>query len=204
MSKRVSRLGRFFCAVTFVVAGAVGVTGCASSVDAPTTSDAAVAQDPTALRATLAARRQHHIDELQSYAQAGAFPRNRVAPGKLNIFRDDDGHLCAVANMVHLDGLDALVDTTAKTNNFVRVADEPSGALHDWVLGSGFTREEIALIQEPYIREQPANPDFAKNEDARLRAHFAETIAQLQSSTDASLDIAVKRAIDADVAPSAA
>jgi hypothetical protein len=199
MSKPISRLGRFFFAVTFVFAGAVGVTGCASSVSGPTPADAAVAQDPSALRATLAARRQHHIDELAAYAEAGAFPRNRVALGKLNVFRDEDGHLCAVANMVHLDGLDALVDATAKTNNFVKVADEPSGALHDWVLSSGFTREEIALIQEPYIREQPSNPSFAQNEDARLRAHFAETIAQLKASTDASLDVALKRAVEAQV-----
>jgi hypothetical protein len=197
MSHRVSRLGRFFCAVTFVFACASGV-GCASSDPGPAPSDAGVvAQDPAALRATLAARRRHHIDELRAYANAGIFPRNRVLPGKANVFRDENGHLCAVANMVHLDGLDDLVDATAKSNNFVRVADEPSGALHDWVLGSGFTKEEIALIQEPYIQEQPSNPDFAQNEDARLRAHFAETIAQLITSTDASLDVAVKRALEA-------
>jgi hypothetical protein len=198
MSSKGSRIARVVFVVGLLFSG---VAGCASS-DPTSATDAGVAinaHDPASMRATLAARRKQHIDALRAYSDAGKFPRNRVAPGKLNVFRDEDGHLCAVANLVHLDGRDDLVDATAKSNNFVRVAEEQSGALHDWVLESGFTREEIAVIQEPYAFVKPTN-DFAAKEDARLRAHFATTIAQLEASTDASLDVAVKRALEADVA----
>jgi hypothetical protein len=155
-------------------------------------SVALVQDDLAATRAELAARRATQIERFHAYAQAGVFPKNRVMPVMANIFRDEDGHLCAVANLVHLDGHDDLVDHAARTNNFVRVAQVPEGPLHDWVLTSGLTNEEIAVIQEPYMPAVPT-ADFDQAERARLQTKFAEIEKKLVASHEASLDTAVAR-----------
>jgi len=193
ISRRVSQI----LFVLSVTAAATSV-GCASaSGDGPSSSDDAgtnvvVSSDSQLVRAQLAARRKTQIERLHAYAANGVFPKNRVSQMPLNVFRDEDGHLCAVANLVELDGKHALVDQTAKTNNFVRVAEQSSGELHDWVLTSGFTKEEIARIQAPYMPMEP-NTAWLQKEKERLQAHFAEVERELLENQDASLDLAVAR-----------
>jgi len=108
------------------------------------------------LRDALALRRAQHLAQLLIYANAGAFPINRVSLGPLNVFTDEDGHVCAAANLIRLDGHGALVKKTSETNNYIVLADVERGPLMDWMLTSGFTQEEIAQIQEPYM---PADGD---------------------------------------------
>lgn len=190
-SRRVSQL-------LFVLSLGAAVTsvGCASAQ--PSSSDDAgtqivVSSDAKLVREQLAARRKVQIARLHEYAAKGVFPRNVVSKQPINVFRDGDGHLCAVANLVDLDGQHTLVDQTARTDNFVRVAEQPAGALHDWVLTSGFTREEIARIQAPYRPVQPDDVGFQQKETTRLQAHFAEVERELLAHTDESLDLAVAR-----------
>jgi hypothetical protein len=128
--------------------------------------------DSDALRQELARRRSIHLEQLLAYANAGEFPANTVAGGPLNIFIDDDGHVCAAANLIKLDGHGALVKKTAKTDNYIVLASVNKGPLLDWMLTSGFTQEEIAQIQEPYM---PIT-DIEPQEDPRIAAptpHFA-------------------------------
>lgn len=147
------------------------------------------------MRETLAARRAKMIERLEEYKDAGVFPKNRVSKTMINVFRDEDGHLCAVANLIHLDGLDELVDRTAKNDNFAKVAEKLDGGLHDWVLTSGLTREEVAFIQAPYMPVRPV-VDFEAQERARLQAHFTEVLSQLRENTDSSLDLAMSRVFE--------
>jgi hypothetical protein len=167
-----------------------------------------------ATRARLRQARAHHLEMLHAYWQAGLFPENTVKPTVANIFRDAAGHLCAVANMVDKDGLHELVDRTARQDNLVRVADLDAGELHDWVLTSGFTREEIAMIQVPYMPrpgEQagpvpvlPQERPVVKHDDSiararaaerkRIQSHLAEVERRLRDDTELSLDVAVRRA----------
>ena len=185
---------KLFFALSFTAA--VTSVGCAS---APTSSsddagtNIVVSSDSKTMREQLAARRSEKIARLHAYAAKGVFPRNVVSKMPINVFRDGDGHLCAVANLVDLDGKHALVDQTARTDNFVRVAEQSSGELHDWVLTSGFTKEEIARIQAPYMPVQNDDIAFQQKENARLQAHFAEVERELVANTDASLDLAVAR-----------
>ncbi|HUH03653.1 MAG TPA: hypothetical protein VML75_16775 [Kofleriaceae bacterium] len=109
----------------------------------------APAIDANALRTNLAARRALNLQRLHTYATAGVFPKNRHSDGPLNVFIDEDGHICAAANLIDLDGHGDLVRATAASNNFLVLRDVTSGPLMDWMLTSGFTQEEIALIQEP-------------------------------------------------------
>jgi len=174
-----------------LVASVLAVTAVPASAD-PKPSTSETAESPAALRAKLASRRKLQIERLHAYAEKGTFPRNRVRPIIANVFIDESGHLCAVANLVAQDGHRDLVDRTAKSNNLVRVADLQEGELIDWILASGLTREEAILIQKPYM-PVTSNADFAKQEDARLKAHFVEVEKKLVADTQKSLDVAVAR-----------
>jgi len=157
------------------------VSSCVSSVEpeAPTRED-------------LAARRGQMLIWLAEYREQSSFPRNRVQPGKVNIFIDENNHYCAVANLMRLDGHDGLVRQTARHNNFIRLADVHNGPLYDWMLSSGLNQEEIAFIQEPYFMEEP-EVRWEEQEDQRLKDHFTRVDRELRSNTTASLDTATSR-----------
>jgi hypothetical protein len=127
----------------------------------------------------------------------------------LNVWRDDEYHLCAVANLIAKQGLDELVNTTAAGDNFVKIAEVTSGPLFDWVLTSGFTQEEIAMIQWPtWAQDDPVGYQRAMREirrkarerlreDQRLAAGYLATERTLKEARvhDAGLDVAVARLI---------
>ena len=145
-----------------------------------------------AWRKKLAARRQDDIQRLHDYWVAGQFPVNRDADGMLNVFVDDQGHLCAVANLLKLSGQDTLVAQTAEDQNFIVLRDVHDGPLMGWMLTSGLTQEEIALIQEPYEPYQP-DPLAQQQEIERLQRHFKMVERQLREDSDQSLDVALDR-----------
>ncbi|MCC6998601.1 MAG: hypothetical protein IT370_28580 [Deltaproteobacteria bacterium] len=148
------------------------------------------------VRNQLATQRKIQIARLRAYAEARHFPRNTYRWGKVNVLIDEDGTICAAANLMAKAGQMSLVRKTAKQNNFLRFADVRSGALMTWMLKSGLTQEEIAVIQEPYVLDQ-GEPGFDEREDERLYTHFMTTIEQLEKNTAASLDIAVARLLAA-------
>jgi hypothetical protein len=160
-------------------------------------------------RAELATHRTREIDRLRDYARLGAFPVNTTVAPTGHFFRDSQGHYCAVANLVHQDGRDDLVNDVVGTNNALVVSDVHAGPLHDWMMTSGLTEEELARVQAPapmVIRRPVLNRGLpvavaAKaaplpNEDqmrAAIRAHLATVEAELVRDTDSSLDLAVDR-----------
>jgi hypothetical protein len=141
-------------------------------------------------RAHLTAVRAKNIAILIAYTQAGQFPRNEVTDTKFNIFRDDRGVLCAVANIMFQNGEAKLVDQTARTNNFVRLGDVRKGPLLDWIQVSGFTQEEIQRIQEPYM---PYEPSLEDEERERVQRHLFGVIRQLQQDTPRSIETVMTR-----------
>jgi hypothetical protein len=198
------------CALVAVLSTACSHPGRASGhIDGPALS----AADRSAVSAWLAAHRARQIERLEAYARAGEFPHNYGQPKAAHIFRDDAGRLCAVANLVHQDGRDDLVDTTARERNDLAVADVRDGAMFDWVLASGLTQEELARIQlpaPPLARKlapppRPApitrTPDLvaknATNDELRMKAavreHVATVARELRSNAEASLQIATAR-----------
>jgi len=174
-----------------------GVWGPASPLVAPVADVPIARRDVRGLlRSQLAERRAINLARFIAYREAGAFPRNHVRRGALNVFIDDEGHICAAANLMARDGLMGLVRATAARNNFLRLADVHDGALYEWMLSSGFTQEEIATIQEPYMYiepEIPEEPMFEELEKERLQARFRQIEAELRRQTDASLETAVSR-----------
>lgn len=151
-----------------------------------------------AWRAYLQAQRPLQLARLRQYATNGIFPENRVRPGRVNVFIDGNGRLCAFANLLALSGHRALVDQTSQQNNFIRFADVQSGALMAWTLSSGLTREEIIRIQEPYEFIPQGVPQAVEwqaeqQERVRLQTHFNVLINDLEANGDQSINIALSR-----------
>jgi hypothetical protein len=159
--------------------------------------------DRDVLRKELAAQRTLNLKRFAEYRRARVYPHNSYENGKLNVWRDADEHLCAVANLMAKQGLDTLVTQTATEHNFVRIADVTSGPLIDWVLTSGLTQEEIVMIQWPTMAEDLAEERrqarvaarARRREDDRLEAGYLATERALKQGVvrDAGLDLAVAR-----------
>lgn len=185
------------------------------SPDSPSITSNGAAIDVGAIRVRLSAHREQQLERLDAYARAGQFPHDYTTQPSLHMFRDAAGRLCAVANLVHRDGRDDLVDATARRQNDLAIADVSDGPILDWILASGLTQEELALIQAPapFVQRAPAvvrrpvpaprplevarnTADNAMTEaqmNAALRAHIANVEADLREHTDRSLDLAVDR-----------
>jgi hypothetical protein len=169
-------------------------------------SPAAAEPDRAKLREELAAQRKLNLQHFHAYRVARVYPHNLYTEGKKNVWKDPDGHLCAVATMMDKAGQHDLVERTAEDQNFVRVADLTSGPLVDWVLVSGLTQEEAVMIQQPTQadieqmeaqerREQRRLARKLRREDNRLEANYIaiEQALKQRVMADASLDLAVAR-----------
>ena len=154
-----------------------------------------VAPDRAEVRKALEKRRLKNLAAFRAYRKAGVYPHNFFRPGPLNVWIDQDGHLCAAATMIAKDGKRALVDEIGKTDNFIRLLNVTEGALMDWMLTSGFTIEEIDRIQVPGFGQedwQRERTDWVA-EDNRLRGVYASTDAWLVKNAKKGLDKAVSR-----------
>ncbi|HEY5923671.1 MAG TPA: hypothetical protein VIV11_18445 [Kofleriaceae bacterium] len=154
-----------------------------------------VAPDRAEVRKALEKRRAKNLAAFRAYRKAGVYPHNFVRSGPLNVWIDQDGHLCAAATMIAKDGKRALVDDIGKTDNFIRLLNVTEGALLDWMLTSGFTIEEIDRIQVPGFGQEDfrqPQPDWTV-EDNRLRGVYASTDAWLVKHAKKNLDKAVSR-----------
>lgn len=162
--------------------------------------------DRAAIRAKLAKNRAANLARFRVYKSKGSFPNNTFTDGKLNVWRDQFGNLCAAATIISLSGQDDLVQNVADTNNFIRLADVTQGPLMDWILTSGLTQAEIAAIQEPMMRvtNEPVfepepgqivqvNPRMRRVEDRRLNTKYKQVDAQIVKAKNKSLDAATDR-----------
>lgn len=149
------------------------------------------------VRAKLAQARAANLQRFRAYQKQGVFPSNTFDQRKLNVWMDEDGHLCAAATIINASGQSELVQKVAEQSNFIRLADVRQGPLMDWILTSGLTQQEIAAIQEPFMpvyREQPVvEPDLRTAENQRLLKKYRQVEAQIVRNQKKSLDLAVDR-----------
>lgn len=165
------------------------VVGCAASTPAP--------QGPSPV-ATLAGNRAQLIGWLHDYRVAGVFPKD-AAGHPLSVFVDANGVRCPMAELVFRSGRADLVEAVHQENNTVRLADVHSGALFDWMLASGLTQEEIAMVQGA-MNIDDGNRFFIVDESqqlaveqAQVRGKLEMAEAALRQATSASLAIAAER-----------
>jgi hypothetical protein len=154
-----------------------------------------VAAIPTDSVTELAGRRAELIGWLHDYRVAGVYPAD-ARGNPTSVFVDANGVRCPMAELVHKSGRDDLVNAVRQEGNGVRLADVHTGPLHDWMLASGLTQEEIAMVQgamniEPYFGELAASPIAIERAEVRGQLEMAE--AALRQATAASLAIAANR-----------
>lgn len=158
------------------------------------------------LKRVLASRRTKNIAAFRAYATRGVYPHNFVADGALNVWIDEEGHMCAAATMIFRSGARSLVRQVGRDANYIHLADVSTGPVMDWILTSGLTQDEVATIQEPFMRVPEPQPEPQPIvvapvrmpspralEDQRLKARYREVLALLASQHASSLDAAIDR-----------
>src|SRR5262245_48601235 len=104
------------------------------------------------------------IDELAAYVLRADFGHDTTPDDRQNLFRDADGRLCAVGNLLRATGQDALVDRIARERNgafVLELVDEPG--LAAWLTSVGLTAEEAARVQGPGMLFVPADVQAPSN-----------------------------------------
>jgi len=164
--------------------------------------------DRAAVRAKLIANRAKNVASFRAYQKRGVFPSNTYRNGKLNVWIDAAGNMCAAATMINDWGLHDLVIRVSEQTNFIRLRDVRQGPLMDWMLMSGLTQAEIVAIQEPgfMVRQQPlrepkrptpapilVDADLRKAEDIRLTRRYKEVDAMIAKNAKQSIEAAVDR-----------
>lgn len=108
-----------------------------------------LAHVPPGLGAEALRARGECIEVLRLYRERGEFPR-QDGPGLAPRFVDAEGRRCAVAELLHASGHDAMVARIAREANgawVVELGADPELSL--WLTHSGLTLAEAARIQTP-------------------------------------------------------
>jgi hypothetical protein len=97
--------------------------------------------------------RSRGLDALRRYLEAGVFPRNLDRPGRAPVFIDERGVPCAVAHLIIDSGRPDLAEGLRQTQNNRWLDTMVSDELSSWVATSGFSLDELRLIQPSYRYE---------------------------------------------------
>lgn len=149
---------------------------------------AACAQRPapaTPVDAELAGHRAQMLGYLAEYTERGEFPTDDNGL-PISVFKDSHGVRCPMAELIYRSGHPELVDAIAAEDNHARLGDITDGPIHDWMVGSGLTHDEIVMIQgaadlsnirfEPRELIQPKREIItAQRERVRGRLEMAQT-----------------------------
>ncbi len=127
----------------------------------------------------LATKRAEMLGYLAEYTERGVFPTDeRGLP--LSVFEDSHGVRCPMAELIYRSGHPELVAAIVAEDNHARLGDIHEGPVHDWMLGSGLTHDEIVMIQgiadityNFKVKEQPTDVITAQRERVRGRLETA-------------------------------
>lgn len=96
------------------------------------------------------ASRQRLTALLDAYRMAGKFPINYYRRERIPVFIDEHNTHCAVGYLMAESGYGKLANRIAMTDNYVWVKDITDPEALKWQQSSGFTLEELKLIQGAY------------------------------------------------------
>jgi hypothetical protein len=95
--------------------------------------------------------RLHSLDVLHAYGLRGQFPQNHDFPVRIPYFIDAHGTACAVGYLIIESGHTDLAEMIQARGNNDYLLDMNYPELTAWVAQSGFTANELALIQPGYL-----------------------------------------------------
>jgi len=155
------------------------------------------------VRARLTEARERSIAAFHAYRTTSSYPSNTFTDGALNVWRDSEGRFCAAATILRVTGGMDMSERIASEDNNIKLANVTDGALMDWVLTSGLTQEELALIQRPFMpvtkrppavdQERQLDLAMKQKETKRLAALYAKIEAKVKKQSHASIETATNR-----------
>lgn len=101
------------------------------------------------------AMRTHLIEVLSDYRLQGVFPVNYYRSGRIPVFIDEHNTHCAVGYLMRESGFGNLALQISKADNYIWVKDLEGEQVMEWQQLSGFTLEELKLIQGAYDSYMP-------------------------------------------------
>ena len=113
-------------------------------------------RDISRLSADQQMSRLNNLDVLHRYNGAGLFPVNSLHTNRQPYFIDHNNTYCAAGYLMKESGADELARAISKTQNYSYLKDIQHPKLMDWVVRSGLTLDELALIQPGYPGDWPA------------------------------------------------
>lgn len=131
------------------------------------------ARDVSALPPAARAMRARLLDELHGYWRTGQFPASDTPAGELPVFIDRRGVRCAVGLLVERTAEAGLVEAIDRRYHHARIAQIDAPRFAAWIASSGFTRDELAMIQPAYPGEDREDPDV----NTRLAADYRYAVA---------------------------
>lgn len=94
--------------------------------------------------------RNHSISLLADYRSLGIFPINYFRKERIPVFIDENGTHCAVGFLMQQTGFEDLAQRISLANNYAWVREIQDAELGTWQSQSGFTVDELKLIQGAY------------------------------------------------------
>jgi antitoxin component YwqK of YwqJK toxin-antitoxin module len=101
------------------------------------------------------ANRSHLIAVLSDYRLQGVFPVNYYRSERIPVFIDEHYTHCAVGYLMKESGFENLALKISRANNYIWVKDLKDEEVIAWQQLSGFTLEELKLIQGAYDSYMP-------------------------------------------------
>ncbi|HOY28057.1 MAG TPA: hypothetical protein PLR96_03720, partial [Flavobacteriales bacterium] len=99
--------------------------------------------------------REELIAVLADYARQGRFPINYYRQERIPVFIDEHDTYCAVGYLMRHTGEEAMARRIAAANNYAWVREIEEPGLAAWQQASGFSLEELKLIQGAYDYYMP-------------------------------------------------
>jgi antitoxin component YwqK of YwqJK toxin-antitoxin module len=101
------------------------------------------------------ANRKHLIAVLSDYRLQGVFPINYYRSERIPVFIDEHDTHCAVGYLMKESGYGNLARKISKADNYIWVKDLKDEQVIEWQQQSGFSLEELKLIQGAYDSYMP-------------------------------------------------
>lgn len=95
-------------------------------------------------------KRKELIEVLDAYKERGLFPMNYYRNERIPVFIDEHNTHCAVGYLLKYTGYDHVAQRISEKNNYAWVIEIDDPVLPAWQQFSGFTLEELKLIQGAY------------------------------------------------------
>ena len=108
-------------------------------------------KDVSELSVELQIKRNFLLDQLHEYLSAGIFPKNYdYSDQRKPCFIDREGNICAVGYLVEKTTSRKVADNINSKHKYDELLAMNDEIVDDWILSSGLTKEECAMIQPTY------------------------------------------------------